>query len=57
MKRFKTIRVGTASGDTFDKTVEFLLNDGWEIVSVQSITAGQFGFVYDVAYLTKEEEK
>ena len=56
MKQFKTVRAGTTTGDAFDKTVQYLLNDGWEIVNVQCIAAGQYGLVYDVAYLTKEVE-
>lgn len=55
IEQFKTVRAGTTFGDVFDKTIEYLINDGWEIVSVQSVSAGQFGFVYDVAYLTKGE--
>lgn len=57
MKQFKTIRSSSMAGDAFDKTIEILMNSGWEIVNVQCVSSGTYGLIYDVAYLAKDVEE
>lgn len=59
MKKFKTVRgAPKASGAAFDETIEMLINDGWEIISLHCVSGASSGLlpglIYDVAYLTKE---